>query len=229
MTHPRLFPPARKFMCISLVGMAGTGKSFWAKRLARRGFKRYCCDDLIGRRLRRHLIGLDGNAVAMGEWMGFPWEPHYPEREALYLDCEKKVLQRVFDALEAGRDQGKPGVVVDTTGSVIYTGETLLARLKRLTTVVHLSTPGRVKETMLKAYVEKPRPVLWMGTYRKRPGETDRETLVRCYGILLNKRERLYRRISDVTVGFSERRRITFGVSEFLDRITTTMRRGCLT
>lgn len=215
-------------MRISLIGMAGTGKSYWSKELARCGFKRYGCDDLIARRLRRHLAGPDGKAAAMGDWMGLPWDTHYPEREARYLDCEKKVLAGVLDALETGLQKGKQGVVVDTTGSVIHVGEALLGRLKRLTTIVHLATPARAKGGMLEAYLETPGPVLWMGTYRKRPGETDREALIRCYGILLSRRERLYGRMADVTIGFAERRRSSFGVSELLQRVASAMDRTSL-
>jgi len=38
-------------MTISLVGMSGTGKTYWSKQLESKGFKRFCCDDLIGEKL----------------------------------------------------------------------------------------------------------------------------------------------------------------------------------
>jgi hypothetical protein len=158
--------------------------------------------------------------------MGLPYDPLYAEREALYLDCEKKVLAGVLDAIEEGMVDDRTDLVVDTTGSVIYTGEELLRRLRRLTAVVHLATPPQVKERMVKAYVGNPGPVLWMGTYRQRPGEARLEALIRCYGILLSRRERLYRAMADVTIGFSERRRADFGVSDFLKQIVSVAGEG---
>ena len=46
-----IFSPLR----LALVGMSGTGKTFWSKRLAATGRVAFCCDDSIEQRLRSRL------------------------------------------------------------------------------------------------------------------------------------------------------------------------------
>ena len=73
--------------------------------------------------------------------MGFPYESQYKQRESKYLACEVEVLIEVLEYLESGQNNPEENVVVDTTGSVIYTGDEILRRLRRTTTVVYLSRP----------------------------------------------------------------------------------------
>lgn len=155
----------------------------------------------------------------MGEWMGFPYQPHYREHEVRYLACEVAVLEEILAQLERGADDSEENVVVDTTGSVIYTGEALLSRLRRHTIIVCMATPPEVQERMLELYLANMRPVLWRGMFVKRPGETDEAALARCYPALLSSRERLYERLADVTVGYDERNREDFGVDDLLQII----------
>ena len=61
-------------MRISLIGMAGAGKTYWSIKLAQQGFRRFCCDDLIAAKLAPDLKRPDGSTMGMGEWMGFPYE-----------------------------------------------------------------------------------------------------------------------------------------------------------
>jgi shikimate kinase len=110
-------------------------------------------------------------------------------------------------------------VVVDTTGSVIYTGDALLNELCQQTTVVHMATPPEVQERMLELYLANMRPVLWQGMFEQRLGETDEAALARCYPALLSSRERLYERLADVTVGYEERNRTGFEVDDLLEII----------
>jgi len=151
--------------------------------------------------------------------MGFPYEPHYRQREARYLDCEKEVLTEVLEYLEASQDTHDLNIVVDTTGSVIYTGEELINRLRRNTTMAYLSVPRELRERMLKAYVAEPRPVLWGDIFSKKENETNEQALARCYPRLLSQRERLYERNSDCIVGYYSRRDEDLGVQGFLDII----------
>jgi shikimate kinase len=116
-------------------------------------------------------------------------------------------------------------VVIDTTGSVIYTGEEILAKIRRYTTVVHLSTPPEVKEQMLRAYVAKPRPVLWRDLFGPGRKETKEDALVRCYPKLLSARERLYERYADVSIDYYSRNGKGFGVKDFLRSIRTRIGR----
>jgi shikimate kinase len=199
--------------------MAGSGKSYWSIRLAELGFSRFCCDDLIATRLTSDLMQADGTTMGLGEWMGFPFEPHYQEREIRYLEHEIDVLSKILLDLEESETSSKEKIVVDTTGSVIYTGNEVLRRLGRSTTVIHLSTPAEVKEQMLQVYVAQPRPVLWRDVFGQEPEETNEEALARCYPILLSTRERLYEQYADVTISYYSRNKKGFGVNDFLDEI----------
>ena len=204
-------------MRFSLIGMSGSGKSYWALKLAGYGFRRFCCDDLIAERLSPQLRKPDGTIASLGEWMGFPYEPHYEEKEAKYLACEIEVLSRILDYLEPPESIADENVVVDTTGSVIYTGEKILGGLRKHTTVIRIATPPEVQEKMMKAYIANQRPVLWRGLFSVRPNETNEKALARCYRELLAARERLYERHCDVKIDYYRASEANFGVDDLLE------------
>jgi hypothetical protein len=204
-------------MRISLVGMSGSGKSHWSGLLAEAGFRRLCCDDLIRERLSSEVECEGGSIPCLGGWMGFPFQPGYEEKEAKYLALEKEVVSEIVEFLEAQACAGSAeNVVLDTTGSVIYVGDALLERIKARSVVVHFTSSEQARAEMLEDYMENPRPVLWRGFFEKRAGESDREALRRCYGILLDAREKLYARLADVALDYETRRDPGFGVREFL-------------
>ncbi|MEJ2430780.1 MAG: hypothetical protein P8075_17955 [Deltaproteobacteria bacterium] len=209
-------------MHLSLIGMSRSGKSHWSSELAKLGFLRFCCDDLIADKLAAELTGSDGTTIDLGEWMGFPYEPQYRERESRYFAGEIAVIEGVLDYLSGSNPEEK--VVVDTTGSVIYAGEHILGKLRSTTTVVHLATPPEIKERMLEVYVDQPRPVLWRDNFTKTQGETNEEALARCYSRLLLSRERLYGEHAHVTIDYYVRRREGFGVKDFLGEIQGQIR-----
>ncbi|MEN6438380.1 MAG: hypothetical protein ABFD97_07340 [Syntrophobacter sp.] len=204
-------------MVISLIGMSGSGKSHWSSLLSRSGFTRYCCDDLITERLSSELRRADGTALTLGEWMGFPYDDGYPEKEAKYLARENEVVAEVLGGIERHAPAVNPEkTVVDTTGSVIYTGRELLERLKSLTLVIHFASPPEARQEMLRAYMAKPRPILWRGLFNPEPGESRQEALRRCYEDLLESRELLYRELADVIIDYETRRNPDFGITDFL-------------
>lgn len=206
-------------MRLSLIGMSGSGKSHWSMRLAEIGFHRFCCDEMIARNLSAELTRADGTVIDLGEWMGFPYEPNYKEREARYLTYEIKVLDEILGYLaDSARDPGG-NIIVDTTGSVIYTGGRVLEKLCLNTTVVHFSTPPEVQERMLDVYKAQPRPILWRDVFNKKPDETEEEALARCYPKLLLARESLYARYAHVTLDYHKRNKKGFGAEEFLAAI----------
>ena len=206
-------------MRISLIGMAGSGKSYWSKKLAQNGFRRFCCDDLIAEKLAPSLIRPDGTTMGMGEWMGFPYEHHYTKHESQYLTCEIAVLTEILDYLTSHENTPEENIVVDTTGSVIYTGKEILQGLCRFTTVIYLLTPPKIQEQLLNAYITKPHPMLWRDSFTKKSGETNREALARCYPHLLSARTRLYARYAAVEVDYYQRTKKGFTVREFLHAI----------
>ena len=203
-------------MHLSLIGMSGTGKSHWSSRLGQLGFKLFCCDELIARRLKRELSTANGKMLSMGEWMGFPYEARYGQREAQYLHYEVEVLSEILDFLEFDPAADQQNIIIDTTGSVIYAGQALLKRLQRLTTMVYLDTPPQVQQKMRSAYVANPPPVLWRDKFSKSPGETDQQALARSYPELLAARTREYKNLAEVTLDYYLLRQKGFSVEDFL-------------
>ena len=202
-------------MRLSLMGMSGSGKSYWSQKLAEHGFKRFCCDALIAQKLRSQLTAADGSPVEMGKWMGFPYEPGYRTREAQYLACEVEVVREILEYLR-NTTESDENIVVDTTGSVVYTGDAILEELHRRTTIIHLSNPPEVQELMFKAYVAHPTPLLWRELFQMAPSETREAALTRCYAELLSSREKLYRKYAAMEIGYFTRRGKEFDVEELL-------------
>ena len=208
-------------MRLSLIGMAGSGKSYWSMKLVEHGFRRFCCDDLIAAKLDPELTRPDGTTMELGQWMGFPYEPHYRERESKYLTYEIEVLTEILEYLESRKSNPEEKIVLDTTGSVIYTEERILRRLRRYTTVIYLSIPPEVRRQMLKAYVSNPHPMLWRNVFSKEPDETEQEALARCYPRLVVARERLYEHYANVTIDYYRRNEEGFGVSDLLNVVVS--------
>ena len=203
-------------MRISLIGMSGTGKSHWSSQLVTRGFERFCCDDLIDERLDHELTGEDGARLKMGEWMGFPYQQHYAEREATYLAHEIDVLNGILDYLRNSDQTKRTDLVIDTTGSVIYAGQSILEALSRYTVMVYLDTPAEVQAEMCRAYAAAPPPVLWRDKFNKNSDESDVAALTRCYPDLLASRTVQYKRWAQVTLDYHMLRQDGFSVEDFL-------------
>jgi shikimate kinase len=212
-------------MKLSLIAMSGSGKSYWSAKLAKHGFQHFDCDRMIASKLGAALTRPDGSILSLGEWMGFPFQKGYHEREAQYLAYEKKVLAEIFEAMTNPPDDRKAKIVIDTTGSVIYTGKKCLEQLRRLTTVVYLEIPFDIKAQMLKVYQNAPRPVLWQGQFNRQPHEKNMEALSRCYPDLLAERERLYKRYAHVTIPCHLYRKRGWGTMDFLDSIKMHLQR----
>lgn len=211
-------------MRLSLIGMAGSGKSFWSRKLEIQGFRRFCCDDMIAERLLSELKNPDGTPMSVADWMGFPYEARYREREARYLSLEAEVLGDLVDYLEMGKEALQENIVVDTTGSVIYMDEELLKRLSRLTTMVLLWTPSAVQKRLLEAYISRPHPMVWKDMFSQKPGESPLEALARCYPDLFALRAELYRAHAHVLLQYYDLWRRGFGTEEFLGLIAAAVR-----
>ena len=151
----------------------------------------------------------------MGKWMGFPYEPGYRVREAQYLAFEVEVLREILEYLR-NTTESDENIVVDTTGSVVYTGDAILEELHRRTTTIHLSNPPEVQELMFKAYVARPTPLLWREGFQMAPSETPEAALTRCYAELLSSREKLYRKYAVMDIGYFTRRSKEFDVEALL-------------
>ena len=202
---------------LALVGMSGTGKTFWTKKLAASGRPAICCDDRIEERLARKLAagGYEGiNGVA--RWMGWPDSATYAEREAEYLAEEIRTLDEVLTELE---QQPQKSLVLDTTGSVIYTGNNLLMRLRRHMTIVYLAASAEEQQVLIERYLNDPKPVLWRGAFRAKPGESPRETVARCYPALIAARRRSYEALAHCTLPVAALRDASLDADAFLKMI----------
>lgn len=202
---------------VALVGMSGVGKTFWTRRLAATGRPTVCCDDLIEQRLAAHLApgGFRGiNGVA--RWMGWPDSATYAEREAVYLAAEIAALNQVLVDLEQDTQRE---LVLDTTGSVIYAGDRLLLRLRRLMTVVYLAASLEEQQLLIHRYLSDPKPVLWHGAFQPTLGETPRQTMARCYPPLMETRRRAYEALAHCTLPFAALHLASPSAEAFLQRI----------
>jgi hypothetical protein len=212
----------------ALIGMSGSGKTFWTKRLAEAGRPSISCDDRIEQRLASRLAagGFAGiNGVAA--WMGWPDSPTYAGREADYLAEEIHTLDEVLTGLERNRRQE---LILDTTGSVIYTGNNLLMRLRRQMTVVYLAASAAEQQLLIERYLTDPKPVLWRGAFQPRPGEAPRETVARCYPALIAARRQSYEALAHCTLPVAELRGISsdasLGAEAFLKMIQNKLERA---
>lgn len=208
-------------MRLALIGMSGSGKTFWTKKLAEKGAPAVFCDDQIEQRLARRLRpdGYSGiNGVAA--WMGWPDSTTYAEREAEYLAEEIHTLDEVLQALEK-----EPGssLVLDTTGSLIYAGNHLLMRLRRQMTIVYLAATEQERQLLIERYLNDPKPVLWRGAFQPKGGETPRETVARCYPALIEARRRSYEALAHCTVSVAELR-APLDAEQFLEKIRKQMK-----
>jgi shikimate kinase len=193
-----MWPNPDQPLRLALIGMSGAGKSHWTKNLAALGRSTVCCDDQIEARLAPALNagGYSGiNGVAA--WMGWPHSPAYLEREAQYLTQEIAVLDEVLSGLEK---DPKRELVLDTTGSVISTGNHTLHRLRRQMTVVYLAVAAEEIQVLIQRYLQDPKPVLWQGAFRPHPGETPQQTVVRCYPVLIAARRQSYEALAHLTL-----------------------------
>ena len=205
-------------MFITLIGMSGSGKSHWSKRLVEdHGFRHFCCDDLIEEQLEPVLRDKGYSGLEdIAKWMGQPYEPRGMENQQRYLNCEIAVMQEILKYLNKYMHDHSHDVVIDTSGSVIYTGEDICRGLTKYTRVVYLEVPETFHEQMLETYLESPKPVIWGDVFEQKSGETNEAAIARCYPELLRSRARLYREFADVTVEYETHRDSNFSTDAFL-------------
>src|SRR3974390_131170 len=178
--------------------MSGAGKSHWSQKLAAAGFRVITIDDQIERRLAP-LLNAGGHRGIGGvaAWMGWPDDPAYREREKKYLECESKAMGVALDEIEAF---GEEGTILDTTGSVVYTGDAICGRMQNLTTVVYLEASRAEEDVLIARYLSDPKPVLWGNQFNQLPGESTQDAIARCFPKLIAHRKKLYERYAHEVV-----------------------------
>jgi hypothetical protein len=204
--------------------MSGAGKTYWTKKLAAEGWTAISCDDRIEEKLATRLAagghsGINGVAA----WMGWPDNPKYVEREAEYLEEEIHVLGEVLTELER---ESERSLVLDTTGSVIYTGNNLLLRLRRRMMVVYLAASAEEQQLLIERYLHDPKPVLWRGAFQPRKDESAQETVRRCYPALIGARRQSYEALAHCTLQVADLRDPAFDTTALLKKIRAQVARA---
>ena len=173
---------------LAFVGMSNVGKSYRSKILRdESGFDWYQVDKEIIKSL-----GFSG-MEEISEWLGLPHTDTYQERERIYLDAEAKHTK--VDFLDTDRN-----LVFDTTGSVIYLEKPTTEWLQENCLIVNLEAGEQSVASIIKTYFEKPKPVVWGGLYKQKQGESEKDTVERCYPILLRDRLKKYRAMAHVNI-----------------------------
>ncbi len=212
----------KKPLRLALIGMSGAGKTFWTRRIAETGVTAISCDDRIEEKLARRLTaggyaGINGVAA----WMGWPDSATYAAREAEYLREEISTLDEILTELEANPHQS---LILDTTGSVIYAGNHLLHRLRKLMTVVYLAASDAEQQLLIERYLNDPKPVLWRGAFQARSSETARETVARCYPHLIAARRQSYTALAHATLQVAALRELPHAAAAFLELLPERFR-----
>ena len=207
---------------LSFIGMSGAGKSHWTRKLAGAGFRAISIDDRIEEKLAPELSaggyrGIGGVAA----WMGWPDQPEYRDHEQKYLASEIGSMREALDEVE---ESGEDGIVLDTTGSVVYTGEGICRRLQHLTTVVYLAASPGEENTLIERYLSDPKPVLWGNLFSQRPGESAKDAVARCYPQLIAHRKQLYERFAHRIVPMASLREDAPDARGFLELLDSQAR-----
>jgi shikimate kinase len=202
--------------------MSGAGKSHWTRKLAAAGFRAISVDDRIEEKLAPELSaggyrGIGGVAA----WMGWPDQPEYRDRELKYLASEIESMREALDEVEAS---GQDGIVLDTTGSVVYSGEEICRRIQNLTTVVYLAASTGEEDTLISRYLSDPKPVLWGNLFSQRSGESAKDAVARCYPQLIAHRKQLYERYAHVIVPMARLRETSPDARGFLEILDSQAR-----
>jgi len=197
--------------------MSGAGKSYWAQKLSAAGFRAIGIDDGIEEKLASELAaggfrGIGGVAA----WMGWPDQPSYRDHERKYLEFE---VQTMGDALDRIQASDAAGIILDTTGSVVYTGEEICRRMQALTTVVYLEAPPTEEQLLIARYLSDPKPVLWADQFVPRPGESTQDAIARCYPQLIAQRKKLYERYAHRVISMDSLKNAAPDARGLLERI----------
>ena len=173
---------------VAFIGMSNIGKSYTAMRLATKyDFSLIEVDKIIWENLGHDSMD------AFAEWQGHPYTDGYGDRERQSISLETEATRKALST-------PKRNPIIDTTGSVIYTGKDVLKTLNDDYYVVYIEAMEEHIERLKVQYFKQPKPLIWAGHYEKIDGKSETESILECYPKLLASRGRAYASHADVTL-----------------------------
>jgi shikimate kinase len=173
---------------VAFIGMSNIGKSYTAMRLATKyDFSLIEVDKIIWENLGHDSMD------AFAEWQGHPYTDGYNNRERQSISLETEATRKALST-------PKRNPIIDTTGSVIYTGKDVLKTLNDDYYVVYIEAMEEHIERLKIQYFKQPKPLIWAGHYEKIDGKSETESILECYPKLLASRGRAYKSHADVTL-----------------------------
>ena len=178
---------------LAFIGMSNCGKSYRSKVLVREAdFFWYEVDKEIQKKL------WFSSMEEISHWLGEPSDTDFEQREKIYLEKEEQCTYLKY------LDTKGKNLVFDTTGSVICLSNETKSWLKNECLIVNIDVGIDAIPAMLEKYLEEPKPVSWNGMLDVRPGESQRESLERCYPKLLIDRLQKYKKFAHITIPAEE-------------------------
>lgn len=193
---------------ICLLGMSGVGKTYWSIQLEQLNYHRISCDELISDRIVKNLSDEKDFTLALGDWLGYPWNADFIDKEKIYLDYEQQFMK------ELSEQELPMPVILDSTGSIIYCPDSILQKIKDNFLMVYLSLTEEKKTELLNSYLQQPRPILWQGYF------SSKAEIAENYLNLIETREKLYKKYAQVEIHYNALQKIKTA-KEFLNLIST--------
>lgn len=201
---------ANKTLRIAFIGMSNTGKSFRSYEIE----SQYTIPCVHVDKCIESSLNLP-NMESMAQWMGHPFQSHYPQRSQTYLSLEEE--HSIVDLSEIS------GLILDTTGSVIYHDKSVQNFLKKNFLVVFFDLPQERIQEMQEIFFSEPKSVYWGNSFHPFPNENPQDALKRCYPTLIQDRIDLYKQWADVSIPTEISKMKGLSISRFLEIISFTL------
>ncbi len=201
------------------IGMSGIGKSYWTKQLSQIGFSTIDCDAEVIKEVSKQAQMPFSTLSEAGTWLQLPHQEGFEQREKLFMQCEKQVIEQLLDTNFDNNQQKRTEnsrYIVDMGGSVIYTGDEVLAKLKNNLLLIFFDASEEVYEQMLANYFANPCPVLWKGQFKQQEGQNIADAFIESYANLINYRRKMYLELADIVIPYNVHRQANWKAEDFL-------------
>lgn len=173
---------------LAFIGMSNIGKSYTANRLTDRyDFELVEVDKLIWEELGHE------DMVSFAEWQGQPYSEGYSEREEKSISLETAATRKALSV-------DKANVILDTTGSVIYTGQDVLTAMSETHYIIYIEANDAALDALKTQYFQQLKPVIWRDHFNQKAGQSDKEAVLESYPKLLKAREKSYEALADTVL-----------------------------